>query len=45
MSSSRHAVDWNIKRLGNVERNLLRMALFELLYLRIFQWESPSTKL
>ena len=29
-----HAVDWNIKRLGNVERNLLRMALFELLSLK-----------
>ncbi|NLA58518.1 MAG: transcription antitermination factor NusB [Firmicutes bacterium] len=29
-----HAVDWNLKRLGNVERNLLRMALFELMYRR-----------
>ncbi|NLY51694.1 MAG: transcription antitermination factor NusB [Firmicutes bacterium] len=29
-----HTVDWDIKRLGNVERNLLRMALFELMYLQ-----------
>lgn len=26
------AVDWSLDRLGNVERNVLRMALFELMY-------------
>ncbi len=29
-----YALDWNLKRLGNVERNLLRMAFYELLYLK-----------
>lgn len=28
----RLAVDWSLERLGNVDRNVLRMALFELMY-------------
>ena len=28
----RLAIDWSLSRLGNVDRNVLRMALFELVY-------------
>ncbi|NLY29336.1 MAG: transcription antitermination factor NusB [Firmicutes bacterium] len=28
-----HSFDWDIRRLGNVERNILRMAIFELMHL------------
>ncbi|NLJ24067.1 MAG: transcription antitermination factor NusB [Firmicutes bacterium] len=31
-SIERLAVDWSLSRLGNVDRNVLRMALFELMY-------------
>ena len=30
---SRHAKDWSIERMPVIDRNLLRMALFEMLYL------------
>ena len=31
---SRHAKDWSIERMPMIDRNLLRMALFEMLYLK-----------
>ncbi len=31
---SRFAVDWTLERMANVDRNLLRLAVFEILYLK-----------
>lgn len=31
-SIERLAIDWSLNRLGNVDRNVLRLALFELMY-------------